>query len=61
MTKFVYYTSADNPGTDSSWSVYVEQYATDTSPEPVDGSTRRVSTHSTEVAADAEADRLSTL
>lgn len=54
----LYYTSAERPGDDSPWTVYVEQYRDKDDAEPIDGSTERVSTHPTEAEADAEARRL---
>lgn len=53
----LHYVSADGPGPDATWSVYVEQYLGEDS-EPVEGSSRMVSTHATEAEAYAEAQRL---
>lgn len=58
MTYALHYTSADAPGPDASWSVYREVYTSIDSNEPLDGLTVKVSTHPTEEAADAEANRL---
>lgn len=38
----LYYTSADGPGPDATWSVYSEQYEAIDSPEPIEGSTQLV-------------------
>ena len=57
----LHYTSAERPGDDSPWTVYVEHYAHPGDAEPIDGSTERVSTHPTEAEANAEANRLQAL
>ena len=54
----LHYTSAERPGDDSPWTVYVEQYADPSDAEPIDGSTERVSTWPTEAEANSEARRL---
>jgi hypothetical protein len=38
MAHIVFYPSADAPGTDSTWSVYREEYVTPNAAEPIDGS-----------------------
>jgi hypothetical protein len=53
-----YYTSADGPGPDATWSVYREKYASPDAAEPIDGTQEHVSQHPTEELADAEARRL---
>lgn len=54
----LHYTSADRPGPDAPWSVYVEDYASASDDEPIEGTTRKVSTHTTEAEAIVEASRL---
>lgn len=58
MTYTVYYTSADAAGDNAPWSVYVEEYASVDAAEPIDGTTRKVSTHPSEASADVLANRL---
>ena len=63
MTYVLHYVSADldldRPNL-LSWSVYREEYPSlaDSDGDPIAGSTIRVSSHATEAAADAEANRL---
>jgi len=58
MTYRLHYVSADSPGLDAPWSVYVEEYADRDDYEPIDGSQRHVSTHPNMAEAEAEAKRL---
>lgn len=55
----LHYTSADGPGEDATWSVYVEDYARKGDAEPIDGSQRLVQSGlPNEKAADTLADLL---
>lgn len=54
----LHYTSADDGGSDATWSVYREVYPDRDSDTPIDGSQIRVSTWPSEKAADDEANRL---
>jgi hypothetical protein len=53
-----YYTSADEPGDQSPWSVYSERYERAEDAEPIEGSWRYISRHPSQAEADAEANRL---
>jgi hypothetical protein len=54
----VFYISADGPSPTSTWSVYREEYLSPDHDEPIEGSTRRMSTWLTEEMAQAAATRL---
>jgi hypothetical protein len=54
----VFYISADGPSPTSTWSVYREEYLSPDHDEPIEGSTRRMSTWLTEDMAQAAATRL---
>lgn len=53
-----FYTSADGPEDDATWTVYSEVYAHRDDDEGIEGSIERVSTHASEAEADAEVERL---
>ena len=52
MTYRVYYTSADGPTDDGPWSLYSEEYESDTADEPIEGSGRHIASYPTEAEAD---------
>lgn len=57
MTYTLFYTSADGPGENATWSVYSEQYENIMSPEPINGSQEKIWTYPTEQEANDAASR----
>lgn len=58
MNYTLFYVSADRPKEDSTWSVYSEQYATEATDAPIEGTQEHVSQHVDELSAMREALRL---
>lgn len=56
-----YYTSADMPGPASSWSVWSEWYESVDADEPIEGTSRHVSTHPDSDTADTMARHMQAL